>query len=257
VKESIPISVAGRYHIRMTRIAADVPADSAILCEHCGYTLDGLPPGGNCPECGNPVADSVASDGRMLIPWEKSPSVATFLSASTAIIFRPSNFFRHFLARGPQRAARQFAMAYWAIGSLLFAVAAYEHQLWYARYYTDWTFVKPPLLLALWAAGFIAFYGITLLATRLTVWEARFRGLRLTRDAVLRGLDYHAAHYLPVGILAAATTWGHNLLVEHRIIGPTTDARYLWIVSGEVVLCAMYLFWTYWAAMRNMMYANR
>jgi hypothetical protein len=241
----------------MSRTAADIPADSAILCEHCGYTLDGLPADGNCPECGKPVTDSTAADGRQLIPWETKPSVATFLTASGAVIFRPSHFFRHFLARGPKTPSRRFAMVYWVIGSMLFSIAAYEHQLWYARYYTDWSFVKPPLLLGLWAAGVVAFYGITLLAARLTVWEARYRGLRLMRDAVLRGLDYHAAHYLPVGLLAAITTSLHNFLIERRIIGSQTDTRYLWILSGEVVLCAMYLFWTYWAAMRNMMYANR
>jgi hypothetical protein len=32
---------------------------------------------------------------------------------------------------------------------------------------------------------------------------------------------------------------------------------YLYTLSGEVILAAIYLFWTYWIAMRNIMYANR
>jgi len=32
---------------------------------------------------------------------------------------------------------------------------------------------------------------------------------------------------------------------------------YLYILSAQVVISAIYLFTTYWTGMRNMMYANR
>ena len=35
------------------------------------------------------------------------------------------------------------------------------------------------------------------------------------------------------------------------------DVRYLYVLAGEVVVTAIYLFQTYWIGMRNMMYANR
>jgi len=35
-----------------------------------------------------------------------------------------------------------------------------------------------------------------------------------------------------------------------------STVTYLYVLSAEVVLAALYLFWTYWIGMRNMMFAN-
>lgn len=40
----------------IVEITHDVP------CIHCGYNLRGLTPGGMCPECGNPIAESLRGD---------------------------------------------------------------------------------------------------------------------------------------------------------------------------------------------------
>jgi hypothetical protein len=242
----------------MTRVVADVPADSSILCEGCGYTLDGLPTTLNCPECGKPVAESAVDDGRLPAPFDKPGPGRTirFFTTTAAALFWPSHFFRHTTARNATQPALEFALIHWGLTALLFGTAAWTHALWFSRM-TGWRFVNGPFLLALIVLSFISLWGITRLASRLTVWEARYRGIRLPRGAVLRGLYYHAAHYLPVGLLALLTTAGYFALSRRGVLGPETGDRYLWVLSGEVIVCAMYLFWTYWAAMRNMMYANR
>jgi hypothetical protein len=50
-------------------------------------------------------------------------------------------------------------------------------------------------------------------------------------------------------------TYGH-LVWKGRLDPVQTTSYYLYTLCAEVVLAAVYLFKTYWTAMRNMMYAN-
>jgi hypothetical protein len=243
--------------------AADVPADTAILCEGCGYTLDGLPLHSNCPECGKPIAESTSDDNRRPPAWEAGADhpLRRFVSSSWQVLIRPSHFFRTSTARGPLAPPRRFAFIHWAIASVLFGAAGAAHWWWYANFiYFD---TRPPLLAVstgLAVLTFLTLWGLTILAAGLTTWEARYRGYRLPKLVVLRGLYYHAAHYLPVAAATLATTlvnvwlWKRHILNLARGNGANL---YLWTLSIEVIVAAMYLFWTYWAAMRNMLYANR
>jgi hypothetical protein len=242
----------------MANSSTEVAADNSILCENCGYTLDHLPPSGNCPECGQPISASTVQDGRSPTAWESGEvgKFNGFLRTSGLIIFQPSYFFRHITTRNPLWPALHFAQIYWMVAAISFSLAAWWHQHWYVQLLGGWQMLVVWWLLAMIAFAFFGLWGITLLASRLTVWEARYRGYRLPRIAVLRGLYYHAAHFLPVGLIAVLTTGGHLWLVEHHRLGSETADVYLWLLSGEVIVAAGYLFWTYWAAMRNMMYAN-
>ena len=69
-------------------------------------------------------------------------------------------------------------------------------------------------------------------------------------------MAYHAAHYLPVALVATSTVvfywvWQHidNMMLVYLV-------RYLYVISAEIIIAAAYLFKTYWIGMRNMMYAN-
>ena len=70
-------------------------------------------------------------------------------------------------------------------------------------------------------------------------------------------MHYHSAHYLPVGLAAVATVLGYQFLLARSICSPYSATTYLYVLSGEVVVFAVYLFMTYWTAMRNLMYANQ
>jgi len=99
----------------------------------------------------------------------------------------------------------------------------------------------------------------TRVAAQLTTWEATYRGYRLPYPIVLRGMYYHAAHYLPVAIAAFIVVAGYQvlLLIAGNKLPFDSPTYYLYFLCGLVVLCAIYLFQTYWVGMRNMMYANR
>jgi hypothetical protein len=238
-----------------------IPDPAALLCEKCGYDLTGLPESGNCPECGTPVADSLG-ENRAPPAWEQRPSPATFLSTTAAALFRPRRFYKTFSTRHQTPLQPLFAHVHWAVASLLLGTAATFHLAWYMLiiFATSPRTVAYTAVLAEFAfvAGcYVAVVGTTALAGRLTAWEAAYRGYRLPGPIVMRGLHYHAAHYLPIGLGALLTTGGYFYLTYGRGVAVETASAYLYTLSAGVIVAAFYLFETYWIGMRNMMYANR
>lgn len=240
----------------MASASASVPSEADMLCEACGYVLNGLPPDSRCPECGLPIADSDAALRRSPV-WEQEGAtepLRRFLRTTGELLFQPAEFYRTFATRLPRTASRRFAHIHWLIASVLFAIAGVCHMHWTGLAVAsswDW-----PLLLLLLAGAYAFLAGLTWLAAKLTTWEATYRGLRLPLGVVRRGMDYHAAHYLPVSLLAAATVVTYTTLMARGVIDARWTVTYLYILCGEVILSAFYLFKTYWTAMRNMMYAN-
>ncbi len=49
-----------------------------LLCEKCGYVIEGLDPSGNCPECGKPIVESLP-ERRVGTPWQQSPGVGSLV----------------------------------------------------------------------------------------------------------------------------------------------------------------------------------
>ena len=255
----------------MARVAPRVPDLTDVLCERCGYVLNGLPDDGRCPECGKPIAES-AGTNRLPTPWDAPPApgvgrAAGFVHTVRQVILRPKQFYRTFATRESLASARSFAQLNWWIAAGLFGIAGATHAMWYWSSYSAMS--TPPLsppMIAAWlglSVGlailvYLVLDGVTRLAARLTNWEGSYRGYRLPYQVVLRGLYYHSPHYLPVALAAAATVVGFQLLV---LIHPDAlgawAVRYLLVLCLEVVVAAGYLFETYWVGMRNMMYANR
>ena len=244
---------------------ATIPAETDLLCEGCGYVLTGLPEGveARCPECGRPVHQSSPAL-RTPPAWERAEGapagaqLAALASTTAAVLFRPTHFYRTLATRDATRRPLRFAEVQWAATSLLLGWAAFLHATWFVFGYT----VRSPLKIAAGVLGLAAATGLflfltTKLAAWLTHWEASYRGIRLPRSVVERGMYYHAAHYVPVALVAAITVVTFRVLLDRGPTGAVSTTTYLYVLCAEVVLAAFYLFRTYWIGMRNMMYANR
>ena len=237
-----------------------IPSPTDLLCESCGYTLTTLPEDSRCPECGTPIAESSATL-RGPAPIERGAREARFIGFFTTtalVLFRPSHFFRHLQTTPGDRSAFWFAQVHWLIASIGFGFAAAVH-------WVSFFVIGPPGTRDLYlfpvvftAAAYLLLVITTRLAARLTAWEAAYRGLRLPLPVVTRALHFHSAHYLPVAALAFFTVFGYHWLFSSGTIARAAyDSTYLYVLCGEVILCAFYLFNTYWIGMRNMLYANQ
>jgi hypothetical protein len=244
----------------MARVAPVIPAESDLLCEGCGYILTGLAETANCPECGRPIAQSVGAH-RAIPPWEGGrKSAVAFVQTTLGTLLKPTAFFRTIVTRGPLYEPRRFAHVHWILSSILFALALVGHlaTVGGSKILTDETESALPVVIpALVAAIFGMLAGTTWLAARLTCWEAAYRGIRLPRPVVLRGMYYHAAHYTPVALIALVLVFGFRAWALPDRLTVTWLNYYMYALCSAVVLSALYLFRTYWIAMRNMMYANR
>ena len=60
-----------------------------------------------------------------------------------------------------------------------------------------------------------------------------------------------------ISLIALLTVLGYRALLLRGIVTVSSGEVYLYLLSGEVVIAALYLFNTYWIGMRNMMFANR
>jgi hypothetical protein len=245
-------------------MATRAPEETDILCENCGYMLNGLPPSGNCPECGTAIDFSISERLRQPPLWEiigdPRPAWLRFLLTTSQIIFTPTHFFRSTTSRGQVAPAYRFARIHWVIAAIFLGLAAYAH---WDSYETAVNFAStvPPWLgpLVFVTMPIIALFGLVFtirLAGKLTAWEAAYRGYRLPHTVVIRALYYHSAHLLPVALLGFITCAGYDFLLHHWL-QKTSELIYLYILCGEVILSAGYLFNTYWIGMRNLMYANR
>ncbi len=65
------------------------PKDPAtLLCERCGYVIDGLEESGNCPECGKPIAESLP-ERRTGSAWQREGTFRSALQTHLWVLRHP------------------------------------------------------------------------------------------------------------------------------------------------------------------------
>ncbi|MBX3407549.1 MAG: hypothetical protein KF869_12385 [Phycisphaeraceae bacterium] len=67
-------------------------SDATLLCEGCGYVLEGLDAGGACPECGRPIVESLPG-ARTGSPFQNDPTWRGFIRQCVMLIREPGRLF--------------------------------------------------------------------------------------------------------------------------------------------------------------------
>ncbi len=231
------------------------PELTDVLCEACGYRLNGLPDAGNCPECGKPVAESTISSPRRPPVWETDARhrAATVFHA----LLSPKRFFSTLNLHGDTARSRRFAILFLGIATLMNTKTILYH---YAS--TTLLTISPPWLPPVWFAPALPvliglFWWANLeLVVYLSAAEGKYWGLRLPRPIVRRTLQYWTVHAAAASIVISFIPLAYLLLLVSSDQAGLYFAGYLYTLSGAVVIAAFYLFRTYWVAMRAIMYGN-
>ncbi len=235
-----------------------------LLCERCGYVIEGLETAGACPECGKPIAESLP-ERRVGTAWQQGPSVANLratalmtlrdpLATLDTIKFGPSNSkrlsFRYSVIAG-------YTLAYGACLLVTFhpgfgPLGGWEIQpLWYAGYIMSAIFGA---ILVLPFAG--VFELLTHVERRGLQYFSSRRGGRVSKD-VAREICAHGA----VGwALGGAGFSGSIVLASLLFVGsgkPTLMP--IGFLLGISFLLAGFLFFEVfaWLGLRRCKFANR
>lgn len=64
-----------------------------LLCEGCGYSIEGLPGDGVCPECAKPIVESVPGS-RVGSAWQQDPGLSSWAETIFALMRHPRRALR-------------------------------------------------------------------------------------------------------------------------------------------------------------------
>ncbi|MEM1011318.1 MAG: hypothetical protein AAGI46_03750 [Planctomycetota bacterium] len=240
--------------------------DGGILCESCGYRLDGLPVEGNCPECGTPVRLSTVDSPRTLSAFEEHNGASAFWRTTLRIWLKPAKAFATLRSRVDDQTralGASFGRDHLMLASVPAALAMTGHLELNVGSIGAAVSPGPPKFLMLGPVFLVtlllAWSGLMLgrkLIIAVATFEARWRGMRLPGPVVRRVMDYHVAHLLPVTLMAALVVVAANVAFHLGLAGPATFFNYLVALCGVIVVGSVWLFWTFWLAMSNMLRAN-
>jgi predicted RNA-binding Zn-ribbon protein involved in translation (DUF1610 family) len=245
--------------------AETTPVESDLLCESCGYLLNGLEThdASQCPECGERLETSLDPAGRKLSPIEQGWNLANFWATTRQVWLRKRKFFRETITRRESVEVTRFGQTHRWIAATLFGIAAAAHLAYMAEtrlWLLKWSIVSVAMILVATPALTLLAAGLLHLVTRLaiiaTAAESKFWGMRLPTNVLTRAMDFHAANYLPVAALAVLITVGYRVALAFGWLDALSGVPYLVTLCVAVVLGAVWLFESFVAAMRRIRLAN-
>lgn len=197
--------------------------NSTLLCERCGYTIADLPDHGNCPECGEPIANSLPAS-RTGSPFQNRSGLFTWWTTNWRVLRHPRTLFR--AVRIEKRTGTQLLIANACIAGI-FAVDA-----WVGVFVGDpaRTFRAAPLPLWLlvagitWVAEVLLGALVLVLLTRLEWYGVRFfanrRGWRVTPEAAWQICCHASIGWIFVGLIPMLGMAGLYILPNWFGISP-------------------------------------
>lgn len=234
-----------------------------LLCERCGYSIEGLDEEGDCPECGEPVRESLP-ERRVGSAWQRRADAIGLARASLEVLGNPRRCFRRVAIEDATIAAllwRQLSVAS-ALGSLAI-VGGVSGSMLRQRIspspgsWSDviaWALLVPIVMFTLWVLTVIEQRGIRFFGAR--------NGYRITRR-VSRVVGAHAASgWVLAGALMVAGWAIGEMIYGIARAGDGPISWFEWwsplllqvpgFVAGFLVFeCLAYL------GMRGCRYANR
>lgn len=249
-----------------------------LLCERCGYVVEGLPAESACPECGKPIVESLP-ERRVGTPWQQARSVINLARNWKMSLFHPVRTL-DMLAESPVAdtrlrrwttlaAALLLSISWWQYGAISVVRESPLSLLVLVALVLICTMVVWPILLGLtlveaWGLGVIA----------------KTRGFRVPLNARRAITAHGCVGWFLAGITLCCVTVGLDLLhaaftrslpeydpnlpvLEQydSVFGRRTPLWLDWLSIATRVICVLagFLFFeTFaWLGLRRLKYANR
>lgn len=170
----------------------DRPAATRLLCEHCGYDVEGLPDSATCSECGRHVAAS-RPERRRGSPFQRNASTASYLATGVATLRYPGRLFAR--VKIERAVSRRLLLSHIVVASVMLSVGPW---LDLGR-----LFVQSPLLS--WPLNFLISFGTLFILTQIESFGIRMFGARrrwrVTRDVALTVTAHAAVGWVVGGVL--------------------------------------------------------
>lgn len=242
-----------------------------LLCERCGYVIEGLASGTNCPECGKPICESLP-EARPGSPAQRGRSVRTRVLTWFASVRSPVRSFTYL--RIEPKDTKWYGRANLLLAALLFGGT--NSLLRLATHYleggmasdatqVEWSYRATELSLwfGLWSAGsFIVLIALTHIEGYGLLLGSRLRGWRSTRAIAEVVLQHATVGWVIGGALtyagaALACLWLFVASGNSRARWELTyHSHYLLPIAGGLV--GLMIFETLaFFGMRALRYANR
>ncbi len=252
-------------------MARSTPWDDeyTLLCERCGYVIEGLPTDGDCPECGKPISESLP-ERRIGTPWQRKSTkfgyAATLVRTARAPLATLDE-----LRIDPESARRLLRRHLW-MAALLFAPLLSLTLLLVLETPTPlpgggevvWTPGSPGdsiglivfLCLVMAPVAYGSLGTLTLIERRGLMFFGRHRQLRMTRALSATICAHGAAAWLIAGIGGMLIFYA--LLPMEEEMG-RQPARAGWLIAGSSIALVGFLWFEAFAylGMRRCKYANR
>lgn len=234
-----------------------------LLCERCGYVVEGLPTDGACPECGKAIAESLP-ERRASTPWQREPSVPNLLGTWVLALAAPRRLLDTLTVAGNQDTMLEKMCAWCAVVPVCLAAGV-------AVLVSGEPFVRDLPYVALVLTGGIGLFGLwgcvralTAVERRGLVFIGRTRGFRTTPGVaraitahgavgwVVAGLGLTLVILGPLTVMLTDQVHGHNRTPMSPPVAGLTALGLFWMAFG-------FLFFEVfaWLGLRRLKYANR
>ena len=235
-------------HFLLRLSARSVPTGGAVppkrrpLCNECGYVLTGLATDGRCPECGMPVARSLATT-RSAPPWATARGSIVRVREyfrTAARIMRRRDFFQTLAVHTAREAAVRFALwTCWVIG-LSWSVPIFVAVIVVRHIHGEAIELDFALAVTVGATIFLP-TTVAFALTALTTLRACRFGLRDARASTMATV-YGTALLLPAAVVASLTAMTAIVTIESglfdRILGLPSIWRYTSGTAATLVIGA-------------------
>ena len=104
------VAAAQRAGRAAVAVAVTPAPEPGLRCIGCGYSLEHLPEGGRCPECGEPTEQSQSPETRPGLAWQTRGGwvVSDWCRTALAVLVRPRRAYRVIKTRPIRRRAGRF-----------------------------------------------------------------------------------------------------------------------------------------------------